>query len=98
MDPYMNSYLVSLIVIALYLAYALLLLLIRALIVRSDIYRRWAERTTHHSRPAPIKDLRAGHEPGIKMPFSEAIRELLQRLAKNRAALARSAAPLYAGN
>ena len=36
MNPYMNSYLVSLIVIALYLAYALLLLLIRALIVRSD--------------------------------------------------------------
>jgi HAMP domain-containing protein len=98
MDPYMNSYLVSLIVIALYLAYALLLLLIRALIVRSDIYRRWAERTTHHSRPAPIKDLRTGHEPVIKMPFSEATRELLQRLAKNRAALARSAAPLYAGN
>lgn len=94
----MNSYLVSLIVIALYLAYALLLLLIRALIVRSDIYRPWAERTTHHSRPAPIKDLRTGHEPVIKMPFPEATRELLQRLAKNRAALARSAAPLYAGN
>jgi len=49
MDPYMNSSLVSLIVIALYLAYALLLLSIRALIVRSDIYRRWAERTTHYS-------------------------------------------------
>ena len=65
MNPYMNSYLVSLIVIALYLAYALLLLLIGALIVRSDIYRRWAERTTHHSRPAPIKDLRPGHEPVI---------------------------------
>jgi HAMP domain-containing protein len=84
----MNSYLVSLIVIALYLAYALLLLLIRALIVRSDIYRRWAERTTHHSRPAPIKDLRPRHEQVIKMPFSEATRALLQRLAKNRAALA----------
>jgi hypothetical protein len=57
MDPYMNSYFVSLIVIALYLAYALVLLLIRALIVRSDIYRRWAERTTHHSRPAPMANL-----------------------------------------
>jgi hypothetical protein len=88
MDPYMNSYLVSLIVIALYLAYALLLLLIRAFIVRSDIYRRWAERTTHYSRPAPIKDLHPGHKPVIKMPLSEATREFLQRLAKNRAALA----------
>jgi hypothetical protein len=88
MDSYINSSLVSLIVIALYLAYALLLLLIRALIVRSDIYRRWAERTTHYSRPAPIKDLRPGHKPVIKMPLSEATRELLQRLAKNRASLA----------
>ena len=47
MDSYMNSYLVSLTVIALYLAYALFVLSVRALVLRSDIYRRWAQRATH---------------------------------------------------
>ena len=89
MDPYMNSYLVILIVVALYVAYALFLLLIRAFIVRTDIYRQWAQRATHYARSATIQDLRPVQEAAINMPLSAATRELLQRLAENRAASAR---------
>jgi hypothetical protein len=52
MDSYMNSYLVSLIVIALYLAYALLVLSVRGLVVRGNIYQGWARRGTHYPRSA----------------------------------------------
>ena len=77
----MNSLLVTLIIIALYLAYALVLLLIRALIVRTDIYRRWAQSGHKYSRPRVIQNLHP--QPTINvMPASAPNWELLQRLAK----------------
>ena len=80
----MNAFISTLLVLGLYLAGVLLVLFVGRLIIRTDLYRRWAEkRGKHYPRSRIIEDLRPVQRTMIEfIDTSPHSRELLQRLAK----------------
>lgn len=80
----MNAFISSLLVLGMYLAGVLLVLFVGRLIIRTDLYRRWAEkRGKHYPRSRIIEDLRPVQQTMIEfIDASPPSRELLQRLAE----------------
>ena len=80
----MNAFISTLLVLGLYLAGVLLVLFVGRLIIRTDLYRRWAEkRGKHYPRSRIIEDLRPVQQTMIEfIDASPPSRELLQRLAE----------------
>ena len=80
----MNAFISTLLVLGLYLAGVLLVLFVGRLIIRTDLYRRWAEkRGKHYPRSRIIEDLRPVQQTMIEfIDASPPSRKLLQRLAE----------------
>ena len=80
----MNAFISTLLILGLYLAGVLLVLFVGRLIIRTDLYRRWAEkRGKHYPRSRVIEDLRPVQQTMIEfIDASPPSRELLQRLAE----------------
>ena len=82
----MNAFISTLFVLGLYLAGVLAVLFVGRLIIRTDLYRRWAEkRGKHYPRSRIIEDLRPVQQTMIEfIDASPPSRELLQRLAETK--------------
>jgi len=80
----MNAFISTLFVLGLYLAGVLAVLFVGRLIIRTHLYRRWAEkRGKHYPRSRVIEDLRPVQQTMIEfIDASPPSRELLQRLAE----------------
>ena len=80
----MNAFISTLFVLGLYLAGVLAVLFVGRLIIRTHLYRRWAEkRGKHYPRSRVIEDLRPVQQTMIEfIDASPPSRELLQRLGE----------------
>ena len=80
----MNAFISTLLILGLYLAGVLLVLFVGRLIIRTDLYRRWAEkRGKHYPRSRVIEDLQPVQQTMIEfIDASPPSRELLQRLGE----------------
>jgi len=80
----MNAFILTLLILGLYVVGVLLVLFVGRLIIRTHLYRRWAEkRGKHYPRSRVIEDLRPVQQTMIEfIDASPPSRELLQRLAE----------------
>ena len=80
----MNAFISTLLILGLYVVGVLLVLFVGRLIIRTHLYRRWAEkRGKHYPRSRVIEDLRPVQQTMIEfIDASPPSRELLQRLAE----------------